>query len=149
MSYVKGLPAVFLAGLSAVLLEDLPSFSMAGLSAVSLAGLSVVFVADWRAVLGKSSCWARDAHQSLSVIPMEPHGQALHKHGGYPLATLSFADSLSERWDLVARHPARHLPARALQWQAGRSRSGEAGGLIMVIPGPDLIYKQKFQKLIS
>ena len=24
--------------------------------------------------------------------------------------------------------PARHLPARALQWQAGRSRSGEAGG---------------------
>ncbi len=26
------------------------------------------------------------------------------------------------------RLPARHLPARALQWQAGRSRSGEAGG---------------------
>jgi len=24
---------------------------------------------------------------------------------------------------------ARHLPARALQWQAGHSRSGEAGGL--------------------
>jgi len=29
--------------------------------------------------------------------------------------------------------PARHLPARALQWQAGRSRSGEAGGLILSI----------------
>jgi hypothetical protein len=26
------------------------------------------------------------------------------------------------------KSPARHLPARALQWQAGRSRSGEAGG---------------------
>jgi hypothetical protein len=25
-------------------------------------------------------------------------------------------------------NPARHLPARALQWQAGRFRSGEAGG---------------------
>jgi hypothetical protein len=24
--------------------------------------------------------------------------------------------------------PARHLPARASQWQAGRERSGEAGG---------------------
>jgi hypothetical protein len=24
--------------------------------------------------------------------------------------------------------PAHHLPAHALQWQAGRSRSGEAGG---------------------
>ena len=24
--------------------------------------------------------------------------------------------------------PARHVPARALQWQAGRSRSGEMGG---------------------
>jgi hypothetical protein len=24
--------------------------------------------------------------------------------------------------------PARHLPSRALQWQAGRKRSGEAGG---------------------
>ena len=28
----------------------------------------------------------------------------------------------------VFERPARHLPARALQWQAGRSRSGEAGG---------------------
>ena len=28
----------------------------------------------------------------------------------------------------VFERPARHLPARASQWQAGRSRSGEAGG---------------------
>jgi len=28
----------------------------------------------------------------------------------------------------IFSRPARHLPARALQWQAGRSRSGEAGG---------------------
>jgi hypothetical protein len=28
----------------------------------------------------------------------------------------------------IFERPARHLPARALQWQAGRSRSGEAGG---------------------
>jgi len=31
--------------------------------------------------------------------------------------------------------PARHLPARALQWQAGRSRSGEAGGMSCSIGG--------------
>jgi len=44
--------------------------------------------------------------------------------------------------------PARHLPARALQWQAGRSRSGparrtaggEAGGLIL------LILSKKFRR---
>jgi len=42
------------------------------------------------------------------------------------------------------RVPAHHLPARALQWQAGRSRSGparrtaggEAGGLVLWNAGP-------------
>jgi len=38
--------------------------------------LYAVFVADWRVVLAKSGCWERNAHQSLSVTPMEPHGQA-------------------------------------------------------------------------
>ena len=39
--------------------------------------------------------------------------------------------------------PARHLPARALQWQAGRSRSGEAGGLHLFtlhIDGASMIF---------
>jgi hypothetical protein len=32
----------------------------------------------------------------------------------------------------IFSRPARHLPARALQWQAGRSRSGEAGGRYLI-----------------
>jgi hypothetical protein len=36
----------------------------------------------WRAILGKKftssipGCWERNANQSLSVTPVEPHGQA-------------------------------------------------------------------------
>jgi len=45
-------------------------------------------------------CWERNANQSLSVTPVEPHGQAR--------GTNCFADSLRERWDLVARHPDRN-----------------------------------------
>ena len=55
--------------------KDLPILAQS-LPAVRLAGLSAVFVADWRAVLGKSGCWERNAHQSLSVTPVEPHGKA-------------------------------------------------------------------------
>ena len=52
--------------------------------------------------------------------------------------------------------PARHLPARALQWQAGRSRSGparrtaggEAGGLILFTrhTSGGLILSKKFRR---
>ena len=35
---------------------------------------------------------------------------------------------LDLRFGVCKNRPACHLPARALQWQAGRSRSGEAGG---------------------
>jgi len=37
-----------------------------------LTGLSAVFLADWRGVLGKSGCWARNATQSLSVTATKP-----------------------------------------------------------------------------
>jgi len=36
--------------------------------------LYAVFVADWRAVLGKSGCCEEKCKQSLSVTPMESHG---------------------------------------------------------------------------
>jgi len=86
----QGLPAVRRAGLPAVIMEGLPAVRRAGLPAVIFTrrpsgGLVRRFyggVADWRAVLGKSGCWERNAHQSLSVMPVEPHGQALQKHGG-------------------------------------------------------------------
>jgi len=49
---------------------------------ISAQSLPAVFMAEWRNVLDKSGCWERNAKQSLSVTPMEPHGQALQKHGG-------------------------------------------------------------------
>jgi len=67
----QGLPAVFLEGLAAV--------CRAGLPAVIL---SAVFVADWRAVLGKSGCCEEESNQSLSVMPVEPQGQVRLTSGG-------------------------------------------------------------------
>jgi hypothetical protein len=39
--------------------------------------LSAGCVAEWRGVFGKSSCWERNANQSLSVMPMEHDIQAV------------------------------------------------------------------------
>jgi len=48
-------------------LKDLPILAQ---------GFPAVFVADWRGVLGKSGCREEESNQSLSVMPVEPHGQA-------------------------------------------------------------------------
>jgi len=75
-----------------------------GLPAVRLANLSAVFMAEWRAVLGKNRC-CEEKCKPIIIRGADGAPWVNPPLVGKPVAPLSFADSLHERRDLVARHP--------------------------------------------